>query len=190
MNRATRIAIGALAILAIIVSGMSLIRSRTLASGALPAQKPQVVGERITVKSHGCSLHVPRGWLGMAIPNGGVMFFAPEESGYIANFIILSEPFAGDLREFADTNMAGAREALPASKFAADADFATDSGAPAFKARISNKRPDLDLAQAMYFFDGPTGRKIGVTTTALARDEAEMQQLFDRCLKSLTVLAP
>jgi hypothetical protein len=190
MNRLTRILIGAFAIAAILAAGVRLIRFGTSEAVAPFVQKPQEVGERVTIKEHACSLRVPRGWIERDVPSGGTMFFAPEDSGYIANLIVMSEPFKGELREFADTNMAGAREALPAAKFATDIDFATESGAPAFKATISNKKPGLDLTQAMYFFEGPAGRKIGVTTTSLAADEPEMQLLFDTCLKSLAVLAP
>jgi hypothetical protein len=180
---------GLLAVL-VIAAGVRLVRSGAGHGHAHFAKQPQEAGERVSVTAHGCSLRVPRGWIAREIPNGGVMFIAPQESGYLANLIILSEPFGGALSEFANTNIAGAKEAMPASKFAADAAFATESGAPVFKATISNKRGDLELAQAMYFFDGPEGRKIGVTTTSHARDEAAMQLLFDTCLKSLAVLDP
>lgn len=159
-------------------------------AGTSAAVQPQEAGERISVAAHGCSLRVPRGWTEKQTPQGGTMFVAPKESGYSANLQVFSEPFAHTLREYVDANISAVKGAAPGAKFVSDAPFTADSGSPAFKTTFSNKVEELDLAQAMYFFDGPAGRKILVTTTAQAKHGAELEPLFDACVKTLTVSAP
>jgi len=45
----------------------------------------------------------------------------------------------------------------------------------------------LDLAQAMYFLDGPQGKKIVITCTVPATQESIFKPLFDSCIKSCTI---
>jgi hypothetical protein len=154
-----------------------------------PVKQVQEAGDRVTLDSHGCSLRIPRGWTQKAGAQNSAMFVAPPDSGYVANFSVMSEPFAGSLREYADANVASVKSAAPQAVFKGDTPFATENGASSFEAAFTNKMNDLELAQAMYFFDGPSGRKILVTTTAQQKDDAELKPLFEACIKTLAVTA-
>jgi len=54
---------------------------------------------------------------------------------------------------------------------------------------LQNKVNDVDLAQTMYFFQGPNNKKIIVTCTAPAEFQAQLEPLFDGCMKTFALLA-
>ena len=190
MKKTMRVLVGIVGVFAVVV-GIKQIASGVRQMAGKPAPtRPQEVGEKVAVAAHGCSLRVPRGWTEKQTEQGGTMFVAPKESGYSANLQVFSEPSAQTLREYVDANISAVKGAAPDAKFVSDAPFAADSGSPGFKTAFSNKFKDLEVAQAMYFFDGPAGRKILITTTAPAIHGAELEPLFDACVKGLTVTPP
>lgn len=189
MKIAFRVLVGVLGLCAIVAGVRQMMSGMRQMTGAVKKQ-PQEAGGPISVGAHGCALRVPKGWMEKTTPAGGVMFVSPKESGYAANLIVMSEPFTGTLREYADANVASVKQVAPAASFTSDAAFPTGSGAPSFRSTFANKVEELDVTQAMYFFDGPPGRKIVVTTTGPAVDDAALRPLFDTCLRSLTLLQP
>jgi hypothetical protein len=68
-------------------------------------------------------------------------------------------------------------------------DFTTDTKTLAYKVKLQKRTNNVDLAQTMYFFDGPGNKKIVVTCTAPAQFEAQLEPLFDGCMKTF-VLSP
>jgi hypothetical protein len=190
MKTVHRILVGILGLAAMIMGIRQCNSGIRQIAGTSVDKQPQVIGDPMSIAAHSCALRVPKGWREKAAPSGGTMFVSPKESGHSANLIVMSEAFAGSLREYADANIAGVKTVSPAATFNRDEAFASDSGAPSFRASFANKMEDLEVAQAMYFFDGPPGRKIVVTTTVPAADAAALQPLLDSCLKTLTINTP
>ncbi len=115
------------------------------------------------------------------------MIVAPKESGYATNMATTTEPFDGSLRAYTDANIKAIQATFPNAKIVSDAEFSTDAKVPAYKLKIQNKIEDTELAQTMYLFDGPSGRKIIVTCTAPAKYGPELEPLFDECMKTFAV---
>jgi hypothetical protein len=69
------------------------------------------------------------------------------------------------------------------------AEFATDSKTPAYKVKLQNKLKDADVGQTIYFFQGPGDKKIIVTCTAPVELQAQLEPLFDACMKTFALSA-
>ena len=148
---------------------------------------PQKIGESVTLSSHGCALRVPQGWEKKDGDNGGTVFSAPKSSGYAVNLLIMSEAFAGSLRNYADVSVRALKDMVPDAEVKTDVPFARNSGAPGLKIGLRRRIKELDLIQGFYVFDGKPGHKIAITTSAPAKQSAEIEPLLEDCLKSLTV---
>lgn len=151
--------------------------------------KKTAAGERVVLEEHGCSLQVPAGWVRKAGEKGGVMFVYQEGAQERGALIIDSEEFKGSVREFTDAHVENTKKVQPESQFLQDTKFATDSGISAYKVILRNRIRDVYLAQGMYFFDGPPGRKIKATYAASVRGDS-LEPLFDSCLKTLQIVDP
>jgi hypothetical protein len=85
-----------------------------------------------------------------------------------------------------DANIQSLRKSAVRSKVIRT-DFTTDSQTPAYKVKLQNRTNNVDLAQTMYFFAGPGNKKIVVTCTAPAQFEAQLEPLFDACMKTFAL---
>ena len=153
-----------------------------------PVLVPQEPGDRVTVAAHACSLRVPRGWEQTPMEGGnGVKFVAPKASGYTANFNVLSDPFAGSLDEYAEATISAVKAAVPAAVLGAKVPFGTDSGVASLKLPLRQKVKDVEVAQILYLFEGQNGRKMVLTSSTTATQLADMEKLFDACMKTLAI---
>jgi hypothetical protein len=97
------------------------------------------------------------------------------------------EPYDGTLRSYVDdANIQSLRKSAMKAKVKS-ADFSTDTKALAYKVKLQNRTNNVDLAQTMYFFAGPGNKKIVVTCTAPAKFEAQLEPLFDACMKTFAL---
>ena len=97
------------------------------------------------------------------------------------------EPYDGTLRSYVDdANIQSLRKSAVKAKVKS-ADFTTDSQTPAYKVKLQNRTNNVDLAQTMYFFEGPGNKKIVITCTAPAQFEAQLEPLFDGCMKTFVL---
>ena len=123
---ARRVLIIVVAVIAIILGVIQIMRGLHLISYKPAAKPPQVqvtkeknqaLGERIYLANYGCSLQVPKGWEKKDAAGGGIMFRAPKSSGSSANLIINSEPNAGSLPQYADATIALVKANTPAEEW-------------------------------------------------------------------------
>ena len=115
------------------------------------------------------------------------MIAAPESSGLSSKMVTTVEPYDGTLRSYVDdANIQSLRKSAVKAKVIRE-DFATDNKTPAYKVKLQNRTNNVDLAQTMYFFDGPGNKKIVVTCTAPAQFEAQLEPLFDACMKTFAL---
>lgn len=161
---------------------------RELPAEARPA--PQKIGEMFTSVENGYSHRIPQGWESKpAPPSKAAMIAAPESSGLSSNMVTTIEPYDGTLRSYVDdANIQPLRKSARNAKVVST-EFTTDTKALAYKVKLQNRTNNRDLAQTMYFFDGPGNKKIVVTCTAPAQFEAQLEPLFDSCMKTF-VLSP
>ena len=189
MKIITRVFFGLLGLIAIYF-GIQQMKSGVKQLSGPPMSVKQNLGEPVVLDSHSCLLRVPTGWEQKPSPGGGVMFVAPKTSGYSANFIILSQPWAKSLNDYADGNIAGVKSAVPSAEMGVKAPFTLDSAAESVKVSLKSKNNALELGQSMYFFEGRPGQKIVITSTAPLNQHAELEPLFDSCMKTLVVIPP
>ena len=116
------------------------------------------------------------------------MIAAPKSSGLFSNMVTTVEPYDGTLRAYLDANIQPVKKSSVKAKVLST-EFTTDSNTPAYKAKLQNKVNDVDLAQTMYFFQGPDNKKIIVTCTAPAEFQAQLEPLFDGCMKTFALSA-
>jgi hypothetical protein len=115
------------------------------------------------------------------------MFVSPASTQLASNMVTTIEPYEGTLADYIAANKQAVTSAAPDAKFLSDTEFATDAKVSAHKVKLQNKMKDIDLAQTMYFFDAPNGKKIIVTCTSPAKYAADLEGLFDDCMKTFAV---
>src|SRR5207244_8124458 len=115
------------------------------------------------------------------------MIAAPESSGLLSDLVTTIEPYDGTLRAYVDdANIQSLRKRAVKAKVIRT-DFSTDTKTPAYKVKLQNRTNNVDLAQTMYFFEGPGNKKIVITCTAPAQFEAQLEPLFDGCMKTFAL---
>ncbi len=149
---------------------------------------PQKIGETFTSAENGYSHRIPQGWESKpAPPSKAAMIAAPKSSGLLSDLVTTIEPYDGTLRAYVDdANIQSLRKRAVKSKVIRT-DFTTDNKTPAYKVKLQNRTNNVDLAQTMYFFAGPGNKKIVVTCTAPAQFEAQLEPLFDACMKTFAL---
>jgi hypothetical protein len=148
---------------------------------------PLKIGEAFTSAENGYSHRIPQGWESKPTPpSKSAMIAAPESSGWSSNMVTTVEPYDGTLRAYVDANIQKLKKGTAKAKVVS-AEFTTDSNTPAYKVKLQNKVNNVDLAQTMYFFQGLGDKKILVTCTAPAASEAQLEPLFDGCMKTFAL---
>jgi hypothetical protein len=185
MNRLVRVVAGLVGLVVVVLGVRQFLSGVRDMSGSSPATQPQKLGETYASAEGGYTHRIPQGWqVKPAQSPILIKIVAPKESGYVSNMIATSEPFEGSLRQYVDANIKSLRATGPDAKIVNDSEFTTDAKASAYKVQLSNKMKDLELAQTMYFFDGPSSRKVIVTCTASAKQGPELASLFDESMKT------
>ena len=182
-----RVLIIIVAVIGIILGLIQIMRGLHLMSHKYPANSPRHEMEDPLMNawvSKSCYLRVPKGWDEKDLGAGGTMFSAPKSGGISANLIVISEPFAGSLRQYADATLSSVKAASPGAQKVSDTAFATNSGGRGYKVGLRNKIKGIDLAQTIYFFDGKYGKKTTITTSAAAAQARELEPLFDQGVKA------
>jgi len=151
---------------------------------------PQKIGETFTSAENGYSHRIPQGWESKpAPPSKAAMIAAPKSSGLLSDLVTTIEPYDGTLRAYVDdANIQSLRKRAVKSKVIRT-DLTTDNKTPAYKVKLQNRTNNVDLAQTMYFFEGPGNKKIVITWTASAQFEAQLEPLFDGCMKTFSLSA-
>lgn len=149
---------------------------------------PQKIGGTFTSTENGYSHRIPQDWESKpAPPSKAAMIAAPESSGLLSNMVTTIEPYDGTLRSYVDdANIQSLRKNAVNAKVIRT-DFTTDSKTLAYKVKLQSRTNKVDLAQTMYFFEGPGNKKIVVTCTAPAQFEAQLEPLFDACMKTFAL---
>jgi hypothetical protein len=188
MKMMLRVLIG-LVILVVIVLGIKQFPKgvREVPRNSTPA--PQKIGDTFTSAEHGYSYRIPLGWERKpAPPSKAAMIAAPSSSGVSSNMVTTVEPYDGQLRAYVDANTQSLRKSAAKGKVVST-EFTTDSKTPAYKVKLQNKVKDADVGQTMYFFQGPGDKKIIVTCTAPVELQAQLEPLFDACMKTFALAA-
>jgi len=189
MKMTLRVLIGVVGVVVIVLAIKQLTKSVQEPSGN-STPPPQKIGEMFASVENGYSHRIPQGWESKpAPPSKAAMIAAPESSGLSSNMVTTIEPYDGTLRSYVDdANIQSLRKSAVKAKVIR-ADFTTDTKALAYKVKLQKRTNNVDFAQTMYFFDGPGNKKIVVTCTAPAQFEAQLEPLFDGCMKTF-VLSP
>jgi hypothetical protein len=185
-----RVLIGLVGIVAIVL-GVRQFSSGIREISAKPAIQSQKMGETFVSKQNGYSHRIPLGWESKPPPPSAVeMFVAPKRSALSSNMLTTVESFAGSLLQYVEANKQALRITAPGAKFVNnDSDFVTNAGVTGHKLKLQNKVQDVDLVQTMYFFQGASDSKIIVTCTAPVSLEAQLETLFDDCMKTFALSA-
>lgn len=190
MKMFLKIAVGLVGLIVIFFGVRQMSRGVQEMSGtnSSPAQE---LGETYTSTQNGYSFRIPKGWETKSGPRPGMtMVSAPKESGLTSNMVTTIEPTNGSLTDYVEANKEALRKDVPDAKILSDTAYATEAKVTAQKVKLQNKMNDIDLAQTMYFFDGPEGRKIIVTCTTPAKFDEQLEPLFDNCMKTFAFAAP
>ncbi len=186
-----RVVIGVLGIIAIVFGVRQVMSGVREISGKAPETQPQKLGGTFTSDEGGFSFRIPEGWQTKPAARPGMtMIVAPQESGYSANMTVSIESFDGTVRDYADANKTSVVGTFPDAVVLSDTAFVPATNAASYKVTFQNRMKDVDLRQLMYFFAGPAGKKIVVTTTATAAQGPELEPLFDGCMKTLALAHP
>ncbi|CAN5431891.1 hypothetical protein BH20VER3_BH20VER3_13720 [soil metagenome] len=189
MKTFLRIAVGLIALVVIVLGVKQMSRGvhEMAGTGSPP---PQELGETYTSVQNGYSFRIPKGWQTKARPQPGMtMISAPQDSGLSSNMVTTVQPSDGSLRDYVELNKEELRKSVPDAKVLSDNAFVTDARVTAQKVKLQNKINDIDLAQTMYFFDGPNRRKVIVTCTAPQKYGAQIESLCDDCMKTFAFAA-
>ncbi len=186
MKMTFRVLIG-VGILVVIVLGIEKFTKgvREVSGKSTPA--PQKIGDTFTSAEHGYSHRIPLGWERKpAPPSKAVMIAAPKSSGLSSDMVTTVEPYDGMLDAYVDANIQPLKKSAVKGKVVRR-EFTTDSKTSAYKVKLQNKVQGADVAQTMYFFQGPGDKKIVVTCTAPVAFQAQLEPLFDGCMKTFAL---
>jgi len=114
------------------------------------------------------------------------MIAPAKSSGLSSKMVTTVEPYNGSLRDYVDTDVQALRKSALKGKVA-NAEFAADSKTPAYKVKLQTGPKDVDLTETMYIFQGTGDKKIVITCTAPAKFEAQLEPLFDACMKTFAL---
>jgi len=187
MKSALRLLIGVVALVVIVLVIKQFNKGVSEPSGySIPA--PQKIGGTFTSAENGYSHRIPEGWeTKPPPPSKAAMIAAPESSGLSSNMVTTIEPYDGTLRSYVDdANIQSLKKSAVKAKVIRT-DFTTDSKTSAYKVKLQNRTNNVDRAQTMYFFEGPGNKKIVITWIAPAQFEAQLEPLFDGCMKTFTL---
>ena len=185
---ALRVLIGVVGLVVIVLAIKEFTKRAPKQSG-YSAAAAQRIGGTFTSAENGYSHRIPQGWESKPPPpSKAAMIAAPESSGLSSNIVTTVEPYNGTLRAYVDANIQSLRKSAVKGKVIRT-DFPTDTKIPAYKVKLQNRTKNVDLAQTMYFFEGPGDKKIVVTCTAPAELESGLEPLFDGCMKTFALSA-
>lgn len=187
MKTALRVLVGVVALVVIILVIKQFNKGASGPSGySTPA--PQKIGGTFTSAENGYSHRIPEGWESRpAPPSKAAMIAAPKSSGLLGNMVTTIEPYDGTLRSYVDdANIQSLKKSAVKAKVRS-VDFTTDSKTPAYKVKLQRKTNNVDVGETMYFFEGPGNKKIIVTCTAPAQFQAQLEPLFDACMKTFAL---
>jgi ABC-type sugar transport system substrate-binding protein len=187
MKMAVRVLVGLVA-LVVIVLAIKYLNKSVPEPFSASAPAPQKIGETFTSAENGYSHRIPQGWESKPPPPSKVaMIVAPKSSGLSSNLVTTIEPYDGTLRAYVDdANIQPLKKKAVKAKVIRT-DFTTDSKVSAYKVKLQSKSNNVDLAQTMYFFEGPGNKKIVITWTAPAQFQAGLEPLFDACMKTFAL---
>jgi hypothetical protein len=189
MKIALRVLIGVVILVAIVLAIKQFPKGgvQEVSSNSTPA--PQKIGDTFTSAEHGYSHRIPLGWeTKPPPPSKAAMIAAPKSSGVSSDMVTTVQPYDGILLAYVDANTQSLRKSAAKGKVVR-AEFATDSKTPAYKVKLQNKLKDADVGQTIYFFQGPGDKKIIVTCTAPVELQAQLEPLFDACMKTFALPA-
>ena len=178
----------AVVVLVVIVLAIKQFPKRAPERSGYSAPAPQKIGGTFTSAENGYSHRIPEGWESKPPPpSKAAMIAAPESSGLSSNMVTTIEPYDGTLRSYVDdANIQLLRKSAVKEKVI-KADFTTDNKISGYKVKLQTRTNKVDLAQTMYFFEGPGNKKIVVTCTAPAQFESGLEPLFDACMKTFAL---
>jgi hypothetical protein len=186
MKLALRVLIGVVILVAIVL-GIKQFSKDVREVRGKPTPAPQKIGETFTSVEQGYSHRIPLGWERKpAPPSKAAMIAAPESSGVSSNMVTTVEPYDGTLRAYVDTNIQSLKKSAVKGKVVSR-EFTTDSKTPAYKVKLQNKVKDTDVGQTMYFFQGAGDKKIIITCIAPVELQAQLEPLFDACMKTFAL---
>jgi len=187
MKMVLRVGLGLVGLVVIVLGVKQFATGIREVSGKRTTQ-PQKLGETYTSTENGYTHRIPQGWGRKAGPQPGVtMIVAPKESGFASNMVTTVEPFDGSLRAYTDANIKSIQANVPGAKILSDTEFVTDSKMSGYKLKLQNKVKNIALAQTMYLFDGPSGKKIIVTCTTPSERAPQLEPLLDECMKTFAL---
>lgn len=187
MKSAVRVLIAVVALATVILVIKQSNKSISGPSGhSTPA--PQRIGGTFTSAENGYSHRIPEGWITRpATPSKAAMIAAPESSGLSSTMVTAIEPYDGTLRSYVDDAKIQLLRESAVKKKVIKTDFTTDTGIPGYKLKLQKRTNNVDVALTMYFFEAPGNKKIVVTCTAPAQFEAQLEPLFDDCMKTFAL---
>jgi hypothetical protein len=189
MKIALRVLIGVVILVAIVLGIKQFPKGgvKEVSRNSTPA--PQKIGDTFTSAEHGYSHRIPLGWeTKPPPPSKAVMIVAPKSSGVSSDMVTTVESDSGTLSAYVDSNVQSLKKSAVKGKVVR-VEFMTDSKTPAYKVKLQNKVKDADVGQTMYFFQRPGDKKIIVTCTAPVELQAQLEPLFDACMKTFALSA-
>ncbi len=169
----------------VILAVTQYLTHRTAGRKKTPALRP---GEMVVFSDRNFQFRMPEGWeRKTAPPSTAGMVASPAASDLESNMVTTSESYNGTLRAYVDANLAALPKLAPTAKVVNELPFQTHSQLAGRKLKLGNELKGKALAQFMYFFAGPEKKKIIVTCTTPASNAAQMEPLFDACMKTFAL---
>ena len=132
-----------------------------------------------------CAFEVPDGWNIQEFPGLKHRIVAGQPSnGFAPNLNVVDENNSMSLKDYLAGNQATLQKVMSGYTEDSAAEFSTAGGLPAYRLSYSAQQQNRSLHLVQYLFDGKPGKKIVVTFTRLASQDAGLDALVDGKLKS------
>lgn len=133
----------------------------------------------------------PAGWQVLKSPSSKFTITKDKmQDGFAANINVVAEDHHGTLAEYVAANKKAlfAADQLSNVKIGAEKRFVTSSGLEGITVSASCNAGNFMMALAFFFFEAAPGRKLVVTGSCLAKDEATHAPKFENSLKTFRLL--
>ena len=138
-------------------------------------------------KAGGFSYDPPDGWQTVEFPGQKYRVSrGPQENEFAPNINVVDESFSGTLTAYVDANLKNLKKLFANLRVLKREDFQTADGQEAIRVIAENKQHGWLLRQTFYFM-GPSSRKYVVTCTTLAEGGENLDQVFEKSMKTFRI---
>ena len=150
--------------------------------------KAAETGTRHVESAGGFSFCPPKAWVMREFPGIKYQLATGQASdGFASNINVVDESSDMPLKDYVKATVTTLAKVLKGFKHLGQTEFKTQSGLKGHRLVVEAEQQGKQVRQVFFFFDGKAGKKLVVTCTALASQNAKLDQVFEDSMKTFAL---